>query len=117
MGIRNGVQDHMENAKPVRIFQTPGCFQGYFRRGLARAQMKGVRERDGMVGGSGRIGIPGDSSRDLLIPLVEGHQQPLKGSLTHPKKVTSRIVRSRSFLVKDYTFTNLLSNHSCDWYV
>ena len=30
---------------------------------------------------------------DLFYPLVGGHQQPLKGSLNHPKKVTSRIAR------------------------
>ena len=31
---------------------------------------------------------PGDSIRDHFIPLVGGHQQPLKGSLNHPKQVT-----------------------------
>ena len=36
---------------------------------------------------------PGDSSRDLLIPYVGGHDSPLKRSLNHPKKVTSRIAR------------------------
>ena len=34
--------------------------------------------------------LPGDSSRDLLILQLGGHQQPLKGSLNHPKQVTSR---------------------------
>ena len=29
----------------------------------------------------------------FLSPNVGGHQQPLKGSLNHPKKVTSRIAR------------------------
>ena len=29
----------------------------------------------------------------VLSPIVGGHQQPLKGSLNHPKKVTRRMIR------------------------
>ena len=32
----------------------------------------------------------------FLSPIVGGHQQPLKGSFNHPKKVTSRIARMSS---------------------
>ena len=36
--------------------------------------------------------IPGDSSRDRLIPKFGGHDSPLKGSLNHPKKVTEPVL-------------------------
>ena len=36
---------------------------------------------------------------DLFTPLFGGHQQPLKGSFNHPKKVTSRIARNMFFLL------------------
>ena len=34
----------------------------------------------------------------FFYPIVGGHQQPLKESLKHPKKVTSRIARTSFFL-------------------
>ena len=39
------------------------------------------------------MNVPGDSSRDLFIPYLEVTNSPLKGSLNHAKRVTSRIAR------------------------
>ena len=39
--------------------------------------------------------LPGDSSRDLLILQLKVTNNPLKGSLNHPKKVTAWITRYR----------------------
>ena len=57
---------------------------------------------------------PGDSKWPFSIfsPVVGGHQQPLKGSINHPKTVTSRIARNICIslpLLKDETGWNLQS--------
>ena len=69
------------------IFPNPPLLPGLLPSGVSTSTDEGGAGKGVMVGGSGKIGIPGNSSRDLLIPLVEGHQ--LKGSFNHPKKVTS----------------------------
>ena len=81
---------------PVKVHwkKVPSCtcrawlFHGDESHGI-KGQISPQREHVDLEKNSISIShLPGDSSRDLFIPNVEGHDSPFKGSLFHhPKKV------------------------------